>query len=69
MNIGFNPTFEEKKLSIELNIFNFKSDIYDQEINVFFKNKIRNEKKFNTINDLQNQLSKDKIAFYLILLR
>lgn len=62
LNIGFNPTFEEKKLSIELNIFNFKSFIYDQEINVYFKNKIRDEKKFNTINDLKNQLSKDKIA-------
>ncbi len=61
LNIGFNPTFEEKKLSIELNIFNFKSEIYGKQIKVFFKKKIRDEKKFNSINELKNQLSKDKI--------
>lgn len=61
LNIGFNPTFEEKKLSIELNIFNFKSDIYGQEIKVFFKNKLRDEKKFNSIDELKIQLSKDKV--------
>ena len=61
LNIGFNPTFEEKELSIELNIFNFKSEIYGKQIKVFFKKKIRDEKKFNSINELKNQLSKDKI--------
>ena len=61
LNIGFNPTFEGKKLSIELNIFNFKSEIYGKQIKVFFKNKIRDEKKFNSINELKSQLSKDKI--------
>ena len=61
LNIGFNPTFEQKKLSIELNIFNFKSDIYGQEIKVFFKNKLRDEKKFNSIDELKIQLSKDKV--------
>ena len=62
INIGFNPTFKEKKLSIELNIFNFKADIYDKEIKVFFKNKIRDERKFNSIDELKKQLSKDKIT-------
>ena len=62
LNIGFNPTFEGKKLSIELNIFNFESNIYNKKITVFFKNKIRNEKKFNSIEELKNQLSKDKIS-------
>ena len=36
LNIGFNPTFDEKKLSVELNIFNFQSIIYGKKIKVFF---------------------------------
>ena len=60
LNIGFNPTFDEKKLSIELNIFDFQSIIYEKQIKVFFKKKIRDEKKFNSPEELKSQLKKDK---------
>ena len=60
LNIGFNPTFDEKKLSIELNIFDFKSMIYGKQIKVIFKKKIRNEKKFNSPEGLKSQLKKDR---------
>ncbi len=60
LNIGFNPTFNEKKLSVELNIFNFQSIIYGKQIKVFFKKRIRDEKKFNSPEELKSQLIKDK---------
>ena len=62
LNIGFNPTFKEEKLSVELNIFNFHDDIYSKDITVIFKNKIRDERKFNSIDELKNQLSKDQFT-------
>ena len=60
LNIGFNPTFDEKKLSIELNIFDFRSIIYGKKIKVFFKKRIRDEKKFNSPEGLKSQLIKDR---------
>ena len=65
LNIGFNPTFDEKKLSVELNIFNFQSIIYGKKIKVFFKKRIRDEKKFNSPEELKSQLLKDKDFAYL----
>lgn len=61
-NIGHNPTFnfqEEKKM--EINIFNFDEDIYGSNIEVIFIEKIRNEQKFNSVDELVEQLKKDKL--------
>ena len=68
LNIGLNPTFEEKKLSIELNIFDFREDIYENEIKIFVEKKIRNEQKFESIDELKNQLQKDEIIARKLLL-
>ncbi len=59
-NVGFNPTFkDEKSLNIETNIFDFDGDLYGEEIKVEFYTKIRDEKKFNSVNELIEQISKD----------
>ncbi|AFA48728.1 bifunctional riboflavin kinase/FAD synthetase [Acetobacterium woodii] len=58
-NLGFNPTFEKHPFSIETYIYDFDEDIYNQEITIEFIKKIRDEIKFNTINDLINQIKKD----------
>ena len=68
MNIGLNPTFGGKKLSIELNIFDFKEDIYENEIKIFVEKKIRNEQKFESVEELKNQLQKDEIIARKLLL-
>ena len=67
LNIGLNPTFGEKKLSIELNIFDFKEDIYENEIKIFVE-KIRNEQKFESVEELKNQLQKDELIARKLLL-
>lgn len=67
LNIGKNPTFGDNKLSIELNIFEFNKNIYGELIKIKFISRIRNEKKFKSIDDLKYQLSIDKIASLNIL--
>ena len=51
---------EELQQTIEVNIFNFDQDIYGEEITVKFIKLIRKEQKFNSLNDLKNQLVIDK---------
>ena len=68
MNIGTRPTLSNDfKISLEVNIFNFDQDIYNQEIEVEFIQKIRDEKKFNGLDELIEQLNKDKVAVLEIL--
>ena len=58
-NIGYRPTFNGKKLLLEVNIFNFKKNLYNKNINVTFKKFIRSERKFKNILQLRNQIKQD----------
>lgn len=60
MNIGYNPTVNGTKKTIEINFFDFDSDLYDQKIQIEILDRIRDEQKFNSIEELQKQLHKDK---------
>ena len=60
MNIGHRPTIGNKAKPIEVNLFNFDMDIYDKVISVDVVVKIRDEKKFSSINALKAQLAKDE---------
>lgn len=60
MNIGVRPTINGNKQTIEVNIFNFNEDIYGQTLHVQIHSFIRNEIKFNGLNELKAQLQKDK---------
>ena len=60
MNIGFNPTFGNKKLTIEVNIFDFNQDIYGENIKIEFIKFIRNEMKFQNIGELIKQIKIDR---------
>jgi len=59
-NIGYNPTVEDNKLSIETYILDFNMCIYEKSIKVYFIEWIRDEKKFNSLEELKDQLVKDK---------
>ena len=61
MNIGFRPTIDGKVRVIEVNIFDFKKDIYDQTIQVHIHAFIRGEVKFTGLDALKNQLKEDAI--------
>lgn len=60
MNIGIRPTFEGQERTMEVHIFDFKKDIYGQTIQVRFIDRIRDEMKFEGVDDLKTQLMKDK---------
>lgn len=63
INIGYNPTFNKRHMiSIEAHILNFKEDIYDEFIEVEFHDYIREEKQFDSIEALIEQLNKDVAA-------
>ena len=62
-NLGFRPTFNQKKILLEVNLFNFNKNIYNHNIKVEFIKFIRGEKKFKNIKQLTNQIKKDiKVA-------
>jgi riboflavin kinase/FMN adenylyltransferase len=60
MNIGFNPTVQGKKRTIEVHFFDFDLDIYDRQIRVAILQHIRSEEKFESVEFLKIQLGKDK---------
>ena len=60
MNIGFNPTFDSQKKSIEIHILDFKSEIYGEDLKVSVVKKIRKEKKFSSVEELKNVLKLDE---------
>lgn len=68
MNIGIRPTIENgDKLSIEVHIFNFEGNIYNENLTIQFVKMIREEKKFSSVDELIIQLQKDKIQAQSIL--
>ncbi|MFV8335023.1 bifunctional riboflavin kinase/FAD synthetase [Flavobacterium sp. RSP29] len=60
MNIGFNPTVDGQKQSIEIHYFDFNTDLYNQKISVSILQRIRSEQKFESVGLLKEQLEKDK---------
>ena len=61
MSIGFRPTVDGKKRVIEVNIFDFDKEIYDQTLKVFVKKYLREEIKFDGLEALVKQIDQDKI--------
>ncbi len=59
-NIGNNPTFKDgNQLHIETNLFDFNMDIYGEILDIQFLHKLRDERKFQTVNDLIVQIKLD----------
>ena len=62
-NLGYRPTFNQKKLLLEVHIFKFNRNIYNKYLTIEFIDFIRKEKKFKNINQLKKQINLDiKIA-------
>lgn len=60
MNIGVRPTFEGRKVTLEVHILDFSGDIYGKEISVSFVSRIRDERKFGSVDELARQLREDE---------
>ena len=59
VNFGIRPTFNKEKPIVEAYLFDFDNNIYDKNIELFFYKQIRQEKKFNGIKELLNQINLD----------
>lgn len=59
MNIGTNPTVNGKVQSIEVHFFNFHQDIYGVQLKVEILKRLRDEQKFNSLEELKTQLAQD----------
>ena len=60
MNIGFNPTVLGKHQTIEAHLFNFSEDLYGKKITITLIHFLREEQKFNSVEELVDQLNIDK---------
>ena len=61
-SLGLRPTIGDlNKPLLEVNLFNFNSDLYDKTLEVKLIKKIRNELKFDNLDDLIQQIKKDEI--------
>lgn len=59
-SVGNNPTVNGKTITVETNILDFSGDIYGKEIRVYFIERMRGNVKFNSLDELKNQLKSDK---------
>ena len=69
LNLGNNPTIEGKGRSLEVNIFDFDQNIYGDEATIYFIERLRDEVKFNGLDELKAALAKDKVNALKILNR
>ncbi len=62
LNIGFRPTlkYEDPQRTVEVHIIGFEGDVYDKPISVSFIKRLRDEIKFNTVDELIRQLKNDR---------
>ncbi|MDZ7757482.1 bifunctional riboflavin kinase/FAD synthetase [Rhodohalobacter sp.] len=60
MNIGVRPTFEGEQETLEVNIFDFDENIYGKEVQIQFVDRIRDERNFNGVEQLIEQLKSDE---------
>ena len=58
-NVGFNPTFGENSLGVEAHLLDFAGDLYGQDMTVRFRDRIRDERKFKSVEELVRQIEKD----------
>ena len=58
-NLGYRPTFNQKKILLEVHIFNFSGNLYNKYLSVEFIKFIRKEKKFKNVNQLRKQIQSD----------
>ncbi len=66
-NVGYNPTFGNHVLSVEVHLFNFNKNIYGVPFRVYFIKRIRSEKKFPGVMELKAQILNDIETARLIL--
>jgi riboflavin kinase / FMN adenylyltransferase len=58
-NVGYNPTFGDRALSVETHILDFSRNIVGEKIKLIFLHRLRDEKAFQSVKELTDQISQD----------
>lgn len=58
-NIGYNPTFDDNTLSVETHLIDFSGDLVGKTIKVNFLQRLREEKRFRSVDELSDQIARD----------
>ena len=66
-NVGVRPSVDGTKRLLETHLFGFEGSLYDSKLRVELLEKIRDEKKFSSVEELQEQISKDSTKIKEIL--
>tara|TARA_B100000941_G_scaffold176794_1_gene126585 strand:- start:2137 stop:3069 length:933 start_codon:yes stop_codon:yes gene_type:complete len=61
-NLGYRPTFNGKKILLEVHLFNFSGNLYNKDLSVEFLKFIRKEKKFKNVDQLKKQIKNDLLV-------
>jgi riboflavin kinase/FMN adenylyltransferase len=67
MSIGIRPTIADNRRTIEVNIFDFNEDIYGRIVRIYVKYFLRNEEKFESMEELKKQISRDEAEAKILL--
>jgi riboflavin kinase/FMN adenylyltransferase len=59
MNIGYNPTFKDRRVSYEVHILDFEQELYGETIRVYLVERLRAEMAFSGVEELKEQIGKD----------
>lgn len=60
MNIGYRPTFGRRELTLEVHLIDFEGDLYGRDLRIEFVSRMRDERKFESVDALVEQLSADR---------
>ncbi len=62
VNVGFRPTFGETELAVEAHVLDFTGDLYDETVTLTFIRRLREERKFPSVDALKAQIALDVAA-------
>jgi len=62
VNVGFRPTFGETELAVEAHVLDFTGDLYDERVTLTFLRRLREERKFPSVDALREQIALDVAA-------
>ena len=62
VNVGVRPTFGENELAVEAHVIDFSGDLYDKRVGLIFLRRLREERKFPSVEDLRRQIALDVAA-------
>jgi len=66
-NIGIRPTINDSRFAVEVNIFDFNQEIYEECLTVYFVERLRDEIRFNSLEALKVQIMSDELAIRRVL--